>query len=88
MTYSADLGDMKELEEHRASAICLGNFLRRAQEAGVINPKLNPRFVLVSLIHLCVMYLLNLPRYQWFLGPRRVTDRSAGISGICAPADC
>jgi len=62
------LGDLKELEEHRARAVCLGNFLRRAQEAGVINPKLNARFVLLSIIHLCIMYLLNLPRYQWFLG--------------------
>lgn len=62
------LGNMEELEEHRASAICLGKFLHKAQEAGIINPKLNPRFVLVSIIHLCVMYLLNLPRYQWFLG--------------------
>src|SRR5260221_13130761 len=79
MTYSADLGDMKELEEHRASAICLGNFLRRAQEAGVINPKLNPRFVLVSLIHLCVMYLLNLPRYQWFLG-ESLTDQPESLA--------
>lgn len=73
------LGDMKELEEHRASAICLGNFLRRAQEAGVINPKLNPHFVLVSLIHLCVMYLLNLPRYQWFLG-ESLTDQPESLA--------
>lgn len=73
------LGDMKELEEHRASAICLGNFLRKAQEAGVINPKLNPRFVLVSLIHLCVMYLLNLPRYQWFLG-ESLTDQPESLT--------
>src|ERR1700681_3747621 len=62
------LGNMKELEEHRACMIRLGSFLRRAQEAGIINPKLNTRFVFVSILNLCVMYLLNLPRYEWFLG--------------------
>lgn len=62
------LGNMKELEEHRACMICLGSFLHKAQEAGIINPKLNTRFVFVSILHLCVMYLLNLPRYEWFLG--------------------
>jgi hypothetical protein len=62
------LGNMKELEEHRASFICLGDFLRKAQEVGIINPKLNVRFIMVSINHLCVMYLLNLPRNQWFLG--------------------
>src|SRR5579885_3116316 len=62
------LGDMKELEEHRTSFIWLGDFLRKAQEAGIINPKLNVRFIMVSINHLCIMYLLNLPRNQWFLG--------------------
>ncbi len=61
------LGNMKELEEHRACMICLGSFLLKAQEAGIISPKLNIRFVFVSIIHLCVLYLLNLPRYEWFL---------------------
>ncbi|GHP00203.1 TetR family transcriptional regulator [Reticulibacter mediterranei] len=61
------LGDIKELEEHRACMICLGSFLHSAQEAGIINPKLNTRFVFLSILHLCVMYLLNLPRYEWFL---------------------
>jgi TetR/AcrR family transcriptional regulator len=62
------LGDMKELEEHRTSFVCLGDFLRKAQEAGIINPKLNVRFIMVSINHLCVMYLLNLPRNKLFLG--------------------
>lgn len=61
------LENTKELEEHRACMICLGNFLRRAQEAGIVNPKLNPRFVFVSILQLSVMCLLNLPRYEWFL---------------------
>jgi AcrR family transcriptional regulator len=65
--WHAFLGNMKELEEHRASMICLGSFLHRAQEAGIINPKLNTRFVFVNILHMCVTYLLNLPRYEWFL---------------------
>ncbi|HKF38161.1 MAG TPA: TetR family transcriptional regulator [Ktedonobacteraceae bacterium] len=73
------LGNMQELEEHRACAVCLGSFLRKAQEAGVINPKLNARFVLVSIIHLCIMYLLNLPRYQWFLG-ESLTDQPESLA--------
>src|SRR5258708_18956487 len=35
------LGNMQELEEHTAFMICLRSFLHRAQEAGIINPKLN-----------------------------------------------
>ena len=73
------LGNMQELEEHKTCAICLGSFLARAQEAGVINPKLNTRFVLVSIMHLCVMYLLNLPRYQWFLGDS-LTDQPESLA--------
>ena len=73
------VGDTKELAEHRSSMVCLGNFLHRAQEAGVINSKLNTRFVLVSIIHLCVMYLLNLPRYQWFLG-ESLTDQPESLA--------
>jgi len=61
------LGNMKELEEHRTRMLCLGGFLLRAQEAGIISPKLSTRFVFVSIMHLCVMYLQNLPRYEWFL---------------------
>ena len=61
------LGNIKELEEHKVCMISLGGFLRSAQEAGIVNPKLNTRFVFLSTIHLCVMYLLNLPRYEWFL---------------------
>jgi hypothetical protein len=61
------LGNTKELKEHRERMLCLGNFLRRAQEAGIISPKLSTRFVFVSIMHLCVMYLQNLPRYEWFL---------------------
>ena len=73
------VGDTKELEEHRSRMICLGDFLHRAQEAGIINPKLNTRFVLISIIHLCIMYLLNLPRYQWFVGDA-LTDQPESLA--------
>jgi TetR/AcrR family transcriptional regulator len=73
------LGNMQELEEHRACMICLGSFLHRAQEAGIIKPKLNTRFVFLSIIHLCVMYLLNLPRYEWFLG-ESLTDQPESLA--------
>lgn len=73
------MSDLKELEVHRAGMICLGNFLHKAQEAGIVNPKLNVRFVLASITHMCVMYLLNLPRYQWFLG-ETVTDQPEALA--------
>ena len=73
------LGDMKELEEHRASAMCLADFLRKAQEAGIINPKLNVRFIMMSINHLCIMYLLNLPRNQWFYG-ESLTDQPESLA--------
>lgn len=74
------MGDLKELEEHRACVLCLGNFLRKAQEAGVINPKINTRFVLMSIMHMCVMYLLNLPRYQWL--DESLTDQPESLAYI------
>jgi TetR/AcrR family transcriptional regulator len=77
--WHAFLGNLKELEEHRACMICLGSFLHSAQEAGIINPKLNTRFVFVSIMQLCVMYLLNLPRYEWFLG-EALTDQSESLT--------
>ena len=77
--WHAFLGNLKELEEHRACMTCLGSFLHSAQEAGIINPKLNTRFVFVSIMQLCVMYLLNLPRYEWFLG-EALTDQSESLT--------
>ena len=73
------LGDMKELEEHRASATCLADFLRKAQEAGIINPKLNVRFIMMSVNHMCIMYLLNLPRNRWFFGDS-LTDQPESLA--------
>ena len=56
----------KEIEIHRASIFCTANFLRRAQEAGVICQDVDIRFLITNLMNMCVMHLLNLPRYQWF----------------------
>lgn len=55
----------KEIERHRASIFCTVGFLRRAQEAGVICRELDVRFLVINLTNMCIMHLLNLPRYQW-----------------------
>jgi TetR/AcrR family transcriptional regulator len=55
-------------KEHQAVGICLIDFLRRAQQAGVINQDLDVRLLVINLANMCVMYLLSLPRYQWFFG--------------------
>jgi len=55
-------------KEHQAVGICLIDFLRRAQQAGVINQDLDVRLLAINLANMCVMYLLSLPRYQWFFG--------------------
>lgn len=49
-------------------ALCLVDFLRRAQAAGVINQELDIRFLLIHVANVCMMHLLSLPRYQWFFG--------------------
>lgn len=56
----------KEIEAHRASIFCTADFLRRAQAAGVICPEIDIRFLVTNLMNMCVMHLLNLPRYRWF----------------------
>lgn len=56
----------KELELHKLSLFCVVEFLQNAQKAGIINPAFNMRLLIMSIANLCVMHLLNLPRYQWF----------------------
>lgn len=46
--------------------LCLVDFLRRAQAAGIINQELDIHFLLIHLANICMMHLLSLPRYQWF----------------------
>lgn len=55
----------KEIEAHRASLFCTIDFLRQAQEAGVICPKMDVRFLVINLLNMCIMHLLSLPRYRW-----------------------
>ncbi|HET8840836.1 MAG TPA: TetR/AcrR family transcriptional regulator [Ktedonobacteraceae bacterium] len=66
----------KELERHKISLLCVADFLQLAQKAGIINPKLNIRMLLMSLANLCVVHLLNLPRYQGFL-EEKIADFSS-----------
>jgi TetR/AcrR family transcriptional regulator len=56
---------VKDLEQYKASVICVVDFLRRAQSAGIINPELNMHFLSMSLVNLCIMHLLSLPRDRW-----------------------
>jgi hypothetical protein len=44
------------------------DFLRRAQAAGVISQELDIRLLVMHIANMCIMYLLSLPRYQWFFG--------------------
>lgn len=57
----------KELEQHKASLVCLSDFLRRGQEVGVVSKELDARFLTMTIGNMCIMYLLNLPRYQGFM---------------------
>lgn len=64
-TYMGDLVG-EEIKTQRASIFCTVCFLRDAQAAGVICPRVDVRFLLINLMNMCIMHLLNLPRYQWF----------------------
>lgn len=79
-TYMGEPVD-KEIEAHRASAFCTADFLRRAQEAGVICREIDVRFLVVNLMNMCIMHLLNLPRYRWFFD-QPVTDQQASLAYI------
>ena len=59
---------LKELETHKSSMICLADFLRRAQEAGVIHQKLNVRLLMMNIANMCIMHFLSLKRYKYIFG--------------------
>lgn len=64
-----------ELEQQRASIYCMGDFLRRGQEAGIVNQQLDIRFLICLIGDMCTTYLLNRPRYTWlFAGESRDTS--------------
>lgn len=73
--------EQKGGKEHRAVGICLVDFLRRAQQAGVINQDLDIRLLVINLANMCVMYLLSLPRYQWFFG-EPLTDQYTSLEYV------
>ncbi len=66
-----------EIAVHKEAVLCLSNFLHKAQDAGIINPKINPRFLLLSIANMCIMHLINLPRYQCFFGEETDTPEEA-----------
>ncbi len=69
----------KEIETHRASLFCAADFLRRAQAAGVICQEIDVRFLIINLMNMCVMHLLNMPRYQWFFD-EPATEREESLT--------
>lgn len=71
----------REMEEHRISLICLADYLRRGQEAGIISKELDTRFLIFNISNMCTMHLLNLPRYQWCFG-ESVTDQAESPARI------
>jgi TetR/AcrR family transcriptional regulator len=74
-------GSSKETEEQKASLVCLCDFLRRGQLAGIISKELDVRFLMINIGNMCIMHLLSLPRYQWFLG-EAVTDKPESLARI------
>ncbi|HEY0755929.1 MAG TPA: helix-turn-helix domain-containing protein [Ktedonobacteraceae bacterium] len=71
----------KESETYRASVFCIADFLRHAQEADVICKEVDVRFVVMNLMNMCSMYLLNLPRFQWFFTEAE-TDQQTKLAYI------
>lgn len=71
----------KETLEHKASMNCTVDFLRRAQEAGVITPETDIRFLVITVGNMCIMHLLSLPRYQWFFD-EPMTDQQISLDYV------
>lgn len=69
---------LKELEAHKSSMICLIDFLRAAQEAGILNQGLDVRFLMLNIANMCIMHLLSIPRYQW-LFDKSVTNQAESL---------
>lgn len=66
----------KEFESYRASIFCVADFLKRAQAAGVICREVDVRFFVANLMNMCVMHLLNLPRFQWYFNAPDTDQRT------------
>jgi TetR/AcrR family transcriptional regulator len=59
------VGPIKEEERQKFSVTCVVDFLRQAQQTGIIHSDLDPRFLMINIANMCMMYLLTLPRFQW-----------------------
>ena len=53
------------------------NFIRRAQDAGLIAPEFDPMFLLISVTNMCIIYLLSVPRYSLLNG--KATQTPEGL---------
>ena len=53
------------------------NFIRRAQDAGLIAPEFDPIFLLISVTDMCIIYLLSVPRYSLLNG--KATQTAEGL---------
>jgi TetR/AcrR family transcriptional regulator len=53
------------------------NFIRRAQDAGLIAPEFDPIFLLISVTNMCIIYLLSVPRYSLLNG--KATQTPEGL---------
>jgi TetR/AcrR family transcriptional regulator len=72
---------VKELKIYKSSMICLADFLRRAQEAGLINQKLDVRLLMMNIANMCIMHFLSLPRYKYFFD-EAVTGRQESLAYV------
>ncbi len=66
-----------EVQAQRASFFCTIDFLKQAQDAGVICQKTDVRFLVVNLLNMCVMHLLSLPRYRWLYSEPHAEDNES-----------
>ena len=58
-------GPDKDVEAYRSAIFCIVDFLQRAQEAGFLNRTIDPRFMMTSIMNICIIHLLSIPRFQW-----------------------
>lgn len=53
------------------------NFIRRAQDTGLIAPEFDPMFLLISVTDMCIIYLLSIPRHSLLNG--KATQTAEGL---------
>lgn len=70
---------LEHQDKQKIVQACMATFIRRGQEAGIISKELDKRFLTMTLGNMCIMYLLNLPRYQWIF-TEAVKDTPAALA--------